>query len=63
MFTAYQMPMHRFDFCPLEQGSHFLSISFQGGKLLSVFPKAADCSVAKDVNKSDIKREEGCVSL
>lgn len=57
------MPMRRFDFRSLERSCHILSISFQGGKLLSVSPKAADYSMAKDVKDNEIKRELGCDSL
>lgn len=40
-----------------------MSISFQGEELLSVSPKVADYSVAKDVKDNEIKRELGCDSL
>lgn len=63
VFTAYQMPLHHFDFHSLECSCHILSISFQGGKLLSVSPKAADYSMAKDVKDNEIKRDLGCDSL
>lgn len=54
------MLVHRFDFHSLECSCHILSISFQGGKLLSVSPKVADYSMAKDVKDNEIKRELGC---
>lgn len=57
------MSMHCFDFYSLECCCHILSISFQGEELLSVSPKEADYSMAKDVKDNEIKRELGCDSL
>lgn len=55
--------MHCFDFHSLECCYHILSISFQREELLSVSPKEADYSMAKDVKDNEIKRELGCDSL